>query len=474
MVFMAMENNENLNLVGSAERIPCDFCSEEIAVLYCRADSAKLCLFCDRHVHSANAVSSKHLRSQICDNCNSELASIRCSTDNLVLCQECDWDAHGLSSVSASHDRSPLEGFSGSPSPLELASIWGLDLGGDKKSPPPPMMPPTGDHMVVFPDWSSLDLVMLVDPLAYKSGSAATTTFQELVVPNDKKSHMYPDVPCADMTPATSKRQQSCSNGKRKLVILKQLVELLGRGLPDDLRPGTPGRTSAQQGKVEGLDFRSKVDRAMDENISLHHQAPYTSMLPDSVVLRQNDGLAENNILWANPPEQASQIWDFNLGRSRDHEASGPLDVGYGTSNAGFVIKSYSDIIKEPPWETMRVLKDIYQMNCSTAREFSSQNTNSNNPAASQGATIAESNNVPMPVLTRDETMPAAIMEVDMELLTKNRGNAMLRYKEKKKTRRYDNHIRYESRKVRADTRKRVKGRFAKASGASSDVEIDS
>ncbi|XP_043723270.1 zinc finger protein CONSTANS-LIKE 15-like isoform X4 [Telopea speciosissima] len=407
MVFMAMENNENLNLVGSAERIPCDFCSEEIAVLYCRADSAKLCLFCDRHVHSANAVSSKHLRSQICDNCNSELASIRCSTDNLVLCQECDWDAHGLSSVSASHDRSPLEGFSGSPSPLELASIWGLDLGGDKKSPPPPMMPPTGDHMVVFPDWSSLDLVMLVDPLAYKSGSAATTTFQELVVPNDKKSHMYPDVPCADMTPATSKRQQSCSNGKRKLVILKQLVELLGRGLPDDLRPGTPGRTSAQQGKVEGLDFRSKVDRAMDENISLHHQAPYTSMLPDSVVLRQNDGLAENNILWANPPEQASQ-------------------------------------------------------------------TNSNNPAASQGATIAESNNVPMPVLTRDETMPAAIMEVDMELLTKNRGNAMLRYKEKKKTRRYDNHIRYESRKVRADTRKRVKGRFAKASGASSDVEIDS
>ncbi|KAF7846357.1 hypothetical protein BT93_L4504 [Corymbia citriodora subsp. variegata] len=42
----------------------------------------------------------------------------------------------------------------------------------------------------------------------------------------------------------------------------------------------------------------------------------------------------------------------------------------------------------------------------------------------------------------------------------------MLRYKEKKKNRRYDKHIRYESRKARADTRKRVKGRFVKASEA--------
>lgn len=31
---------------------------------------------------------------------------------------------------------------------------------------------------------------------------------------------------------------------------------------------------------------------------------------------------------------------------------------------------------------------------------------------------------------------------------------------------RYDKHIRYESRKARADTRKRVKGRFVKASDA--------
>lgn len=46
------------------------------------------------------------------------------------------------------------------------------------------------------------------------------------------------------------------------------------------------------------------------------------------------------------------------------------------------------------------------------------------------------------------------------------RGNAMIRYKEKKKARMYDKKIRYASRKARADVRKRVKGRFVKAGEA--------
>ncbi|KAG6429326.1 hypothetical protein SASPL_107375 [Salvia splendens] len=99
----------------------CDFCGSRQAILYCRADSAKLCLWCDQQVHSANALSKKHLRyrSQICDNCAAEPASFRCSTDGLVLCQDCDWDAH---------DRCPVDSFSGCPSALELAASWGLEI----------------------------------------------------------------------------------------------------------------------------------------------------------------------------------------------------------------------------------------------------------------------------------------------------------------------------------------------------------
>lgn len=46
------------------------------------------------------------------------------------------------------------------------------------------------------------------------------------------------------------------------------------------------------------------------------------------------------------------------------------------------------------------------------------------------------------------------------------RDSAMLRYKEKRKNRRFDKRVRYESRKARADIRKRVKGRFVKAGQA--------
>uniref|UniRef100_J3LNR7 CCT domain-containing protein n=2 Tax=Oryza brachyantha TaxID=4533 RepID=J3LNR7_ORYBR len=43
-----------------------------------------------------------------------------------------------------------------------------------------------------------------------------------------------------------------------------------------------------------------------------------------------------------------------------------------------------------------------------------------------------------------------------------DRNSVISRYKEKRKTRRFDRQVRYESRKARADSRLRIKGRFAK------------
>ncbi|XP_047307312.1 zinc finger protein CONSTANS-LIKE 9-like [Impatiens glandulifera] len=47
-----------------------------------------------------------------------------------------------------------------------------------------------------------------------------------------------------------------------------------------------------------------------------------------------------------------------------------------------------------------------------------------------------------------------------------SRTNAVLRYKEKRKARKFEKKVRYASRKARADVRKRVKGRFVKAGDA--------
>ncbi|CAK9175905.1 unnamed protein product [Ilex paraguariensis] len=64
------------------------------------------------------------------------------------------------------------------------------------------------------------------------------------------------------------------------------------------------------------------------------------------------------------------------------------------------------------------------------------------------------------PVCT--ETLEVFPKVAARELNSQDRDFALSRYKEKKKTRRYDKHIRYESRKVRAESRTRIKGRFAK------------
>ncbi|KAI3456605.1 hypothetical protein Pfo_013268 [Paulownia fortunei] len=61
------------------------------------------------------------------------------------------------------------------------------------------------------------------------------------------------------------------------------------------------------------------------------------------------------------------------------------------------------------------------------------------------------------------EEHPCNIPCPENQLLSASRDGAVLRYKEKRKARKFDKKIRYASRKARADVRKRVKGRFVKA-----------
>jgi len=68
---------------------------------------------------------------------------------------------------------------------------------------------------------------------------------------------------------------------------------------------------------------------------------------------------------------------------------------------------------------------------------------------------------VMVPVCTATRSMLSTLPCHEMSSLDRN--SALSRYKEKKKSRRYEKHIRYESRKVRAETRTRIRGRFAKS-----------
>ncbi|KAL6994516.1 hypothetical protein U1Q18_012618 [Sarracenia purpurea var. burkii] len=437
----------------ASEISTCDFCNQKSAVLYCIADSAKLCLFCDHHVHSANPLSLKHVRSQICDNCRSEPVSVRCSTDGLVLCTDCDWDSHGNSSLSALHHRAPVEGFSGCPSVVELASVLGFDLNPHESM-------------------NSSDY-----PSEYKS---AVLNFQDLMAITEDGSSSD-CVPSYD-APAMPNLRSSCC-GRYKKVMYEQLVDLTQRemvrvdGDGAELGPGTPNRY-VQPGNLESIEFDN------GGNEWLRQQRPLTSLLklPTPVDSGENPCLTEINNMWNYPTYQTPQVWEFHSGRSRDCEDPGQLETGCHSDNSDFMMKNYSDFIKETSLSTTKIMQDIYEMDsCRIYKGLPLQHNHSKHLISSCRSAIAKSNNVSMAESRSYEpktcssfsniqfkehtllssTVTATAANFDM---AQNRGNAMMRYKEKKKTRRFEKHIRYESRKARADTRQRVKGRFVKAS----------
>ncbi|KAK8964720.1 Zinc finger protein CONSTANS-LIKE 14 [Platanthera guangdongensis] len=432
----------------------CDYCSEATAVIYCRADAARLCISCDRQVHAANALSRKHVRSQICDNCGAAASTVRCAAEKLALCQDCDLDAHAASAeAGVGHTRAAIEGFSGSPTAVELATLWCLQL--DSKD--------SGDELL-YSDLPTFDSV-----------------FAELYVPC-----LPGDVVC----------------GKRKQTLVQQLEEMAKRDSSSvtsiDMSPGTPQRSATDcVGRKE--DCRGL------------QQLPFTSLLTmepsDCVDPKENDRAMEGrDLIWGcGSNDHASQIWDFNLGRSREpNESSSLLEAGRLGNCSGFMIKSYNEL-KGSSFANTEVLEGFYEKNCASSNEdISSANfihhmpsqrllsasnmltkwkTNQENsilsgpssstdnlPAipsvSSSHKSILDSHNNDISFsdqpLLRNELVNS-FKQADSELMAEKRGNAMQRYKEKRKTRRYDKRIRYESRKARADIRKRVKGRFVKS-----------
>lgn len=311
----------NLKTRSLGESVPCDFCNEQVAIFYCRADSAKLCLICDRHVHSANALSRKHVRSQICDNCGSKPVSVRCVTDNLVLCQDCDWDAHGSCAVSASHDRNPVEGFSGCPSAVELASVWGIEI-QDKK--PNVQVDSSSTWENGFSDsW-----------MAGKEEVSASVLLNDLMVPNH-----YHHNPAAALIYSNCGgellKKQNPSCGKQKQVIMKQLVGLLETDLVDvggcscggggdELGPETPNVSGGgvwQEYEEAGGGLKDVDEGAVgiaNQPFQQNQQnAPFMSLLmmqtPANPNHKENDRMIEGSILWNSTPcDQATQV-SFSL-----------------------------------------------------------------------------------------------------------------------------------------------------------------
>ncbi|KAL5791007.1 hypothetical protein ACOSQ2_005895 [Xanthoceras sorbifolium] len=101
-------------------KIWCDVCDKRKATVFCSADEAVLCDSCDRRVHHANKVASKHLRSSLvnptfkgsplCDICQEKRALLFCQEDRAILCRECDLPIHKVNEHTKKHNRFLLTG----------------------------------------------------------------------------------------------------------------------------------------------------------------------------------------------------------------------------------------------------------------------------------------------------------------------------------------------------------------------------
>ncbi|KAK1560539.1 hypothetical protein Q3G72_027843 [Acer saccharum] len=360
----------------------CDYCNDRRAVLYCRADSAKLCFSCDREVHSTNQLFSKHSRSQLCDICGDSPASIFCETEQSVLCSNCDWENHTTLYVSPVHNRRPIESFNGCPSVTELLTFVGFDDLDDKA------LFSTdednnnynyfdGDGLSEYFDWEANDFVSI----------------DNLIVPSDA-AHNYQAL---DVPSLPKNRNATC--GQQKEEMLRQLRQL------------------------------SKLEPNYNyENVDTETVVGFRSLVPE---LDRQPG---------------------NLHTGLEHDAK-PISFPDREASAAQWFTDSLEAVNQLP---SSLLRNKFE----ESSVVPDQHLETGGRVSHSSDGHKEQSHHPDPVTT--ETVPVLPKFGLHELNSQERDSAISRYKEKRKTRRYDKHIRYESRKVRAESRTRIKGRFAK------------
>lgn len=88
---------------------PCDSCEAAAALLFCRVDSAFLCIGCDAKVHRHG--NARHERVWMCEVCEQAPASVTCKADAAALCVTCDADIHSANPLAHRHERIPVIPF---------------------------------------------------------------------------------------------------------------------------------------------------------------------------------------------------------------------------------------------------------------------------------------------------------------------------------------------------------------------------
>ncbi|KFK27307.1 constans-like zinc finger protein [Arabis alpina] len=102
-----LENIKSISGGWNAAARSCDGCKSVTAAVFCRVDSAFLCITCDTRIHSF----TRHERVWICEVCEQAPSAVTCKADAASLCVTCDSDIHSANPLASRHERVPVSSF---------------------------------------------------------------------------------------------------------------------------------------------------------------------------------------------------------------------------------------------------------------------------------------------------------------------------------------------------------------------------
>ncbi|XP_020973979.1 LOW QUALITY PROTEIN: putative zinc finger protein CONSTANS-LIKE 11 [Arachis ipaensis] len=379
----------------------CECCGVARAIVYCKSDSARLCMDCDVSVHSANCLSMRHLRSLLCDRCNSEAAIVHCIEEKLSFCQGCcELNQNGCSILG--HRLQSLNCYKGCPNFTDLPGLFSF----------------------VLDDYSCSSGL---DHNGGGSGSIDTSL----------------------------PRSESC-NSK----CLEQLVNTINND-------GNFGFVNEKAMAYSG-------DQAIFlPNLPKLQECPNLNNLG----IHDGDGLNMDNFQFNF--ENTDEIFDYSQIDTTYQLVNGGMDRELMGNN---ISATESNALFESTIEAGGSASEMYGINSNENCVLMPPSCNENsNLGFSKGSQLYSSMSLPLPngeseigaTDYQDSGLSSMFPmgDLSMEPISKGtcqqaREKAKLRLNEKKKNLRFGKQIRYESRKARADSRKRVKGRFVKAGEA--------
>ncbi|KAE8703943.1 Zinc finger protein CONSTANS-LIKE 9 [Hibiscus syriacus] len=398
----------------------CDFCGEQPPIVYCRSDAACLCLSCDRNVHSANALSKRHSRTLLCERCNSQPAFVRCEEESVSLCQNCDLIGNGASTSNSTHKRQTVNSYSGCPSSAELSSI--LSFFSQSSSAVESTCEQELGQMSITENIERTSWCLIENTISHIDTGVAETNHDHIV---DRESTW----------------------GASCIPEFGSALPFLGQ--PAGTTDALLTKFSCPQTKYPGLCEDDLYDDFNMDEIDLNlekYEELFGATLNHSEELFENCGI--DSLFGAN--DMSATDSNRQGGVAAEGSSHGLVNsIKPACSNAASadsMLSSKTDLI-------------LYF----SARKDHSSFSFSGLTGETSGGDYQDCGASSI-LLMGEPSWCSPSAEGPFPSAT--RSDAVMRYKEKKKTRKFEKRVRYATRKARADVRKREKGRFVKAGDA--------